>query len=107
MTPARPDRHRSHPSEQCDCPTCYLEHSCDCLGGSCDCAEYEIAVNPASGLIVAFTVDSADRPRVELVGHCPTTGKVYAAAKTFDDWAEAVDAFHRHADWQPTVVEWP
>lgn len=99
LTPAR---HWDHPSPQCECPTCDLEYSCGCPDGGCDCAEYEVAVNPTSGLIIAFTIGAGDRPCVELVGHCPRTGKVHAVAKSYDDWLDAVAAFHRHADWQPT-----
>lgn len=100
-------RHWNHPSAQCECPTCDLEYSCPCPDGGCDCAEYEVAVNPTTGVIVTFSIDATDRPAVELITHCPSTGKVVAIAKTYDDWADAVATFHRQADWAPTAVEWP
>lgn len=101
------ERHTNHPSPQCDCVTCNLEYSCSCPDHGCDCAEYEIAVNPSTGAIVAFTVDHLDRPHVELVSHCQTTGRTLAGQKMYDQWVDAFEAFRRHADWQPTPIEWP
>lgn len=101
------ERHTSHPSQRCECITCNLEYSCSCPDRSCDCAEYDVAVNPSTGAIVAFTVDHLDRPHVELVAHCQTTGRTLAHERMYPVWADAVEAFGRHADWQPTVAGWP
>ena len=88
-------KHHTHPSAQCECDTCDLEHSCE---GETD---IEIAVNPHSGtLVVMEPTDDRAGWLVSVTNH-RTDGSLLFGWRAYDNFADACEQYWATAEWAP------
>jgi hypothetical protein len=85
-------RHPTHPSEQCECATCELEHIY--LP-----SRIEFAVNPHTQNVV--TIHPIDGSwRVTAFNH-DANGRTMSGWQAFRDWADAFEMFWQTAEYEP------
>lgn len=88
-------KHHTHPSAQCECATCDLEHNCD--GETL----LEVAINPNTGTIVAMTPTGDTTGWLVTVTNHRTDGTVMHGWRAYDRFADACDTYWATAEAVP------
>ena len=89
-------KHHTHPSEQCGCDTCELEHQY-----TTDETELRIAVNPHSGTVVELDRTEDRSGWLVTVTNHNQDGTALFGWRAYDDHGDAFDMFWYTAEWAP------
>ena len=87
-------RHHTHPSAQCECETCEIEHNCEAE------THLEFAVNPHNGSMIAL-YPANEGWWVVVVNHCTETGRTMSGWRGYSRFADACDLFWETAEHHP------